>query len=235
MITALMATIPEREEIVQTVLKSIYNQVDKIMIVFNKYARIPDWLLKFDTENKIHAEADLSNVQSDCAKWRFLDKCEGYVFSIDDDILYPTNYVSKMISKIEETKRKYVLTVHGSYFHKPFVEFRKSKRCIHFTAELSKDIFVSMLGSGTTAFHTDTFYIDKNIQLKPNRSDLQLSILIFKQDKKILCVERKGSWLTPLFTTGDTIWDRSRKDLKLRAELNKEIREQLLPLLEKQI
>lgn len=53
------------------------------------------------------------NIQ-DNGKFYAVDKIDksSYVFTVDDDIIYPKDYVRRMITKVEEYGRKAVVGVH---------------------------------------------------------------------------------------------------------------------------
>jgi len=207
-ITAILTTIPARENILSEVIGSIYNQVGSIRIIFNGYSKVPDWV---ESKPKVKAWVDASNKDTDCAKWKVAPE-EGYVFSIDDDILYPKDYVSTLIEKIEQYSRECVVTVHGSYFKIPFLDFRKSKRCIHFTAESMKDVEVDLPGSATLAYHVDTIKPRFEDFFAPSRSDIWFSALCHKKKIPIICIARKKNWLKLIPTKGLSIWRRTRID-----------------------
>ena len=224
-----MTTIPERENVLLTVIDSVYDQVDFIKIVFNKYEKIPSWV---KSKSKIKASLDTSNRYSDCAKWRVAPR-KGYVFSIDDDILYPKNYVAVLIKKLETYKRKSVVTVHGAYFQLPFCDFATDKKNYNFANARHKDTRVDIMGSGTLAYHTDTIKPKFEDFLSPNRSDIWFSSICHKKKIPIICVAREKGWLRPLKTKGLTIWDRTKQDDSFRRKNTEYVTKYILPFLDK--
>jgi len=228
-ITAIMTTIPSREKALLKVIDSIYDQVNSIRIVFNGYAQTPDWVKGMP---KVISCVDPSNKYSDCAKWRIAPD-EGYVFSIDDDIYYPEDYVSVLIKKIEEYDRRKVVTVHGSYFKLPFLDFRKSKRCSLFSSELDRDVQVNMVGSGTLGYHTDTIKPRFSDFISPGRSDIWFSALCYKKCIPIVCIARKEGWLRAIPTEGLSIWDRTRTDRDFLNKNTEYVARYIIPYIEK--
>lgn len=225
LITVIMTTIPSRAKAVLSAIDSIYDQVDEIRIVFNRYRLAPQWARKAP---KIKVITDPSNQYTDCAKWQYLPE-DGYVFSIDDDIYYPPDYVSTMIRKIEQYKRKAVVTVHGSFFKLPFVNFLESKRSFHFELDLPRDLFIPMIGTGTLAFHLDTIRPEFKDFLSSSRSDIWFSALCIKKQIPMISIQRGRAWLRALATTEETIWNTMMADEKFLAENTRLIKELIIP------
>ena len=224
-----MTTIPERENILSRVLSQIYNQVSSIRIVFNKYKEVPRWVVG---KSKIIPFLDPSNKHSDCAKWKVPPK-KGYVFSIDDDILYPKSYIETLISKIEEYSRTSVVTVHGARFKFPFCDFVADRKVYHFNNAKLQDSSVNMVGSGTLAYHTDTLLPRFRDFHSPNRSDIWFSALCYRKAVPIMCIARKKGWLKPIRTKGPKIWDTTKFDddfMKVNTEC---VKRHILPFITK--
>jgi hypothetical protein len=228
-ITAIMTTIPIRAEVFQKAINSIYKQVDSLRIVFNKYEEIPIWIKDIP---KISTFLDTSNKYSDCAKWRYAPE-KGYVFSIDDDIRYPRDYISVLVKKLEEYNRKCVVTVHGAYFRLPFTDFVTDKKNYSFVSACEKDVRVDIMGSGTLAYHTDTIRPKFKDFLVPNRSDIWFSSMCHKKKIPIICVARKRKWLRALPTEGETIWDMTKCDDNFRRKNTEYVAEYIIPYLER--
>jgi len=229
-VTAIMTTIPSRGKALLEVIDSIYDQVDSIRVVFNGYTRAPEWTKRM---SKVVSYVDSSNKYSDCAKWRIAPD-KGYVFSVDDDIYYPKDYVSVLIEKIEEYDRKKVVTVHGSYFKLPFLDFRKSKRCFHFSSKLDEDVQVNLVGSGTLGYHTDTIKPKFSDFISPGRSDIWFSALCYKKHVPIVCIAREEGWLRPVPVEGPSIWDRTRMDKDFLDKNTEYVARYIIPYVEKE-
>lgn len=228
-IVALLTVIPSRRDVVLHTIDSIYDQVDELRIIFNGFDHLPSWAVR---SPKIKARVDRGNSLSDCAKWLHVPD-KGYVLSIDDDILYPEDYVSTMIAKIEQYERKAVVTVHGSYFTVPYISYGKSKRSFRFMMGLNKDVRVPMIGTGTLAFHIDTIpaflFVEAVKNLLPNRSDIWFSRFCLENNIPMMCIERMKYWLKPLRTDGDTIWNKMCNDEEFLNENTILVNKCLLP------
>lgn len=100
MITAHLATIPERRVILKKVIDSIYNQVDKIILIFNG---IEDLKPLITLRPKIEPHF-FDNSLKDGAKFYLADHYPGYHLFVDDDILYPKDFVQRMIEATDHVK-----------------------------------------------------------------------------------------------------------------------------------
>src|SRR5262245_22541643 len=85
-VTALMATIPSRAHIVERAISSIYPQVDELRVVFNDYEDIPGWA---EGDEKIKPLLNRHDRHSSSSVWLHMDGVNGYVFVVDDDLVYP--------------------------------------------------------------------------------------------------------------------------------------------------
>ncbi|MHA1127613.1 MAG: hypothetical protein ACTSRN_01515 [Alphaproteobacteria bacterium] len=71
-------------------VRCIAPQVDKVFVVLNEYNAIPDELSAFPNVEAIIPDVDLK----DAGKFWFYPASGDIVFTIDDDILYPPDYVT---------------------------------------------------------------------------------------------------------------------------------------------
>ena len=82
------------DSLVKTV-ESIINQCDELNIIFNsEITEIPSIFF----EKKINLIFS-DNSYGDAMKFYFLEKSDGYFITIDDDIIYPPNYVRRNVRK----------------------------------------------------------------------------------------------------------------------------------------
>jgi len=113
MITAQIATIPEREASCEEVIKSLLPQVDKIRIALNNYSKDgafykPSWL----NDPKIEVIYS-DNKLMDGYKFLKADTNEGYTLICDDDILYPPDFASVMVHFIKTVPHPSIISIMG--------------------------------------------------------------------------------------------------------------------------
>lgn len=97
-----------------------------------------------------------------CAgKFAFAFEWEGYIFTVDDDIVYAPDYVEKSIAKIEEYNRECIFSYHGRITKLPITAYRSSKDMVKncsFQQDVGKDTECHIIGTGVTFFHADTIF-----------------------------------------------------------------------------
>lgn len=224
-----MATIPSRADIVRRAVNSLIDQVDSLRIVFNEYSEIPSWALEID---KIFPLLNAFDEHTSSAVWLLMDGVDGYVLVVDDDILYPSDYVDVMSHKLDEYGRHAALTLHGTIFKRPFLDFEKDREVIHFESALESDLPVHLGGVGCSAFHTDHFY--PMIHEFPDKysRDPWFAIKAAREGLPVICISRPKGWLVSLRPEGVTIWQKVLKDSELRSRKNHVVSQYLLPLLQ---
>jgi len=236
-VIAFIATVKEREQQLRMAIDSIIGQVDKIHVVLNWYNEIPDWISE---KSKIHAHLNSENEYAHDSIWNLVDaenmveKTNGqssYYFTLDDDLNYPADYVEKLIICIEKYNRKAVVTVHAANISQPVESYFQCRNVYGFSCWVSEDEQVDQAACGTVAFHSST--IKPTLQDFPivYMRDLWFSILCKKNNVPIITVSRNMNWITPLATTGDTVYNVSHSNKNLRELKNQVLKEKFLPLL----
>jgi hypothetical protein len=173
-----MATTNKRARFAETAVESLVHQADEI-IVYNNSNEAHDY-----TDNaKFHA-LTLFNEPV-------------YYFSCDDDILYPSDYVSTMVEAIERTGT--IVTHHGRELlglDRNYYRGHKGFRCLD---ENNTEQIIDVAGTGVTAFRTDYFNPTEIYKAKDKRmSDLVFSLEAAQQGKEITILKHTKNWLKDL-------------------------------------
>jgi hypothetical protein len=135
----------------------------------------------------------------------------GFCFIIDDDIIYPKNYVKRMIRKIEKYKRRTIVCVHGCILKNKFESYPKSRQAFNYYSELKEDTKIDIVGAGTIAYHTDTLKLSMDDFETTGMSDIWISIKLRALKIKPVCISRKNNWLNQTdYKQEMSLW----KDLK---------------------
>ena len=138
-------------------LESIIDQCDVINVTLNSHdGDIPE-ILYHDKINLILSDNSLG----DAMKFYMLDKSDGYFLTIDDDLIYPPNYVEYMITKCKEYGNTRVMTLHGRNFSSfPITSYYRSATeryaCLN---TVNKNVLVQFGGTGVMCFHTELFKV----------------------------------------------------------------------------
>lgn len=193
MITVKIASIPARVSQLEVTIKGFLKKVDNIQVYLNNYSSIPSFL----NHKKIciFTSQEYGDI-GDIGKFHKIEQQNGYILTIDDDLIYPLDYVDFMIRKIDFYQRKVLICVHGNILPKQkLASYYKDKQGVHFEKELKKDIKVDVPGTGTLGFHTDNIKISQQTFLSPNMTDIWLAVHAKQNDIPIISVERSNNWV----------------------------------------
>ena len=214
MITAHIASLPERVDTLKKTINSLLPQVDGIYVSLNNYENIPPFLI----DSKI-TPILCDNSLGDAAKFIRVNSVYGYVFVCDDDIIYPDNYVEYMISKISSL-RGIVSLLGKVYSTRPIKSFRVDYtdiyRCL---MTVEGDHEVDVCGTGAMAYSTDDVTVHvEDFQMR-NMADIWMAKLAHEQGVKIFAVEHDRDFVKHVLYP-DRIWVRTVDDTVQTMVLN---------------
>lgn len=195
-VTASVASFAAREDSLNQAVASILPQIDRLNVYLNNYDAVPEFL----RHPKITvARSQEHGDRRDNGKFFFLrNVAAGYHFTIDDDIIYPPNYVQHLILKILQYRKQAVVGIHGVTFADPIERFYKDRKVSVFWGGLDVDRVVNLLGSGTVAYHTSTVELDFKDFKVPGMGDLWLAVAAKRQKVPMIAVARASDWLTSI-------------------------------------
>ena len=207
---ATIATLASRAETFQLVLPVIHAQVDHVFVYLDGYGALPSFLERFDRVTVRRAE-DLH------ASSRFLCledlSAPTVVLTVDDDIIYPPDYVNHLVNALQQLGGQAVVGVHGRIFLPPHQSYVKDAAVLHFARGLEHARQVHELGTGTCAF------ISSNLELNPRtwaRNDMDDIILAIEAQRRRLwriAVARPARWLTShAEDQPDSLWVKTLTD-----------------------
>jgi hypothetical protein len=225
LITANMATIPQRLEVAAEAINSILPQVNRFNVMLNGYSMADGGKLFMKLNkrylNKIFFEY-LDNSMTDAAKYYRVENQKGYIFTCDDDIFYSPGYVDYMISKIEQYEMKAVISLHGRVWGDiPIASFYRDRKeginvpgggafqCLN---TVKGDHLVNghgvygCAGDGVMAWHSDTIKMTFDYCLLPNMSQLWMALKCNEEDVPQYAVEHEEGFVRQLWE-GTGIWD----------------------------
>lgn len=224
-VVAYMATFPARKAVIGQAIQSLINQVDAIVIWANHYTDEDADQLSM-TSDKLHVftskhtepETDLGCV----GKFALCESWSGYVLTVDDDFLYPDNYVSTVLEAVDRYEKKAVISVHGRRVSIPTVNYYTDKgEFFQCTKTVSKDEPVDIVGTGVMAFHTDAIkplLKFSEVFTHTNMSDISFSIAMKKAGIPIMVIAHSEGWLKAI-PQQVSIGARTKLDCQLESEL----------------
>ena len=147
MIRAHLATFPPRAAILMQAVQSILPQVDRLCICLNEYDRIPEEIGDLGKVQAMIPDRDLK----DAGKFAFPVADDDFVFTIDDDIVYPPDHVERLLRPFDEIDPiGNVLGLFGNVFGPKGPEKTLGWRTFPFTKRVEQILKMDVLGTGTT-------------------------------------------------------------------------------------
>lgn len=201
-VTAYMATFPTRELIIAEAVESLLPQVDKLVIWVNGEMELPQ--ICYHKKVELYWGKDVLGFDLGCAgKFAFAFEWDGYIFTVDDDIIYPSDYVERSIAKIEEYERKCVLSWHGRQTSLPITVYRSAKDMIKncsFQQTVAEDTECHIIGTGVMFFHTSTIVPKYDVmEMKhTNVSDIHFAQSMDMRGIKTIVAAHDRGWLKAL-------------------------------------
>jgi hypothetical protein len=202
MVIVQIATLPDREAMLWQTVKSLYQQADAFYIMLNGHTeepRIPD------PSGKIRYEL-LDNSLGDAAKFKDVEKRDGYFFAIDDDLIAPNSYIEYLKRGID--KYNGLVSLHGRNYP-PNPTFKKwvgNYRCLN---TVPHNVNVNFIGSGCCGFHTDRLKLKLSDFPTKNMADCYLSRAAYLQGIPMVVLAHKQGYLQYM-SPPTTIWDQTR-------------------------
>jgi glycosyltransferase involved in cell wall biosynthesis len=194
-----MATFPGRAFALQEVVASLLPQCDELHIYLNHYETVPDFL----KHNKITTYLSKDHYGDLGAVGKFFPLFEfsktGYIFTVDDDIIYPASYVRDTIAAIDRYQRQCVVTYHGRIFNldrKIETYYRDYKYCVDYKSTQTRDTELHTGGTGVMAFHSSLINISLSDFKKTNMADLFFSAYCLNNNIRITGLKHSTGYFT---------------------------------------
>jgi glycosyltransferase involved in cell wall biosynthesis len=197
-------------------LESIIDQCDVINVTLNSHdGDIPE-ILYHDKINLMLSDNSLG----DAMKFYMLDKSDGYYLTIDDDLIYPPNYVEYMIAKCKEYGNTRVMTLHGRNFSSfPITSYYRSATeryaCLN---TVKKNVIVQFGGTGVMCFHTDLFKVGIDYFMAPNMADVWIGRYCLDNKIEILCLRHESGFIKYI-PQKTTIYDQESNNDGLQTDI----------------
>ena len=185
----------------------------------------PKLLDRYDSDNVTINEIPQEASRGDICKFFPLlseTTCNGtpdYALTIDDDIIYPQDYVERMVATC-----KYhggiPVGVHAAMIYSkdtPIRNYFQERQVTHFASN-SKRKFVNCLGTGTLCYSPQVVPISLDCFDKPNMADCYFAVYCQQNNIPMLCIDRDINWLIEITSNAPTLWSQ-RGDGKPQTEV----------------
>jgi len=221
-IIASMATIPGRIESLPMVLDSILPQVDRLYVYLDGHTEIPLCLSEHDKIQVVGRNIDRR--LGDAGKFLGpleMEHNDFYCFTIDDDVLYPPDYVRHMLSAIHRYDRKAVITAHGSVLQseKPITHYFRQRKLYHYRMRVVSDVAVHVPGTGAMAFHSSTIRAPIQAFEQANMADVWFAGLARRQCVPIIvCAHEKG-WIRDAPSNSPSLYEQFQDKSSIQSSV----------------
>lgn len=190
-----IATTLERKDSLKDTVDSIINQVDELIVYQNDYNEVFDFLK--NDKIKVLSSINTGVNMGDAGKFYLVGEYpNSYYLTIDDDIIYPVDYVETIINGLKKYNNKVIVSHHGRLFgdnvNNYYADYIKS---YHFRLEHIGYDRVHTPGTGVMGFHTKHVPIKFSDFIYPNMADIIVGVKMSKLDIDCICLPHKENWL----------------------------------------
>jgi glycosyltransferase involved in cell wall biosynthesis len=205
-----VASIPDRIESLKDTIESIIDQVDELIIYQNKYYN--DSFLKHP-KITVYSSMNTGRDLGDSGKfYKVNDYSDAIYFSIDDDIIYPNNYIETMLTHLRKYSYQCIVTCHGRFLESTAKTYRDCKNFYSFAKELTRDKSVHFGGTGVMAFDTSYVKIQLSHFFSINIADIWMGLYAQKHKIPIIVVSHDTDWLklNSKVNLQNTLWEKNK-------------------------
>ena len=207
-VVATLATQPARAAAVSDAVLSILPFVDQVRVFCNGCNRSIPHVLKHSKIEVAFSE-DWDNI-GDIGKFFWVDRDQSNFdmhFTIDDDILYPPDYVARMVASIHQYGQRALIGVHCVIIKQPtadYYNFRYRSSQFSFARSLSSDSNVHVIGTGTLAYATKLLQLRYDDFSYPNMADIWVALKAQERGLPRICRQRSAGWLQSIVNTASS-------------------------------
>lgn len=206
-VTANMATYSGRKTVVRKAIDSIRGQVDVVRVYVNDY-----------TPPKYHDNVEYYSGKDLTDRGKFYAIGEEIAFTVDDDILYPPDYVKRTLKAMDKYPTS-VVTYHGRKLKGKGLNYYFGHKTFHFLRSVDGDYLIDIPGTGVCAFNTKYFKPDILQYDEDCMADVLLGLEAAKQGRTVICLEHDMWYFRSLISNEDNIYKNHKDDCERQGEL----------------
>jgi len=223
--TAIIATVPKRESGLKETVMSLIGQVDKMQIVLNgfdskqPYKWLDELIASTDYRKTLIYYIHRNNFRGAGERYWNIHEIPDYVYTCDDDLVYPADYIAKTRSFIDESKC--VITYHGKVFKQPVFNYFKDPSVTRFRCLGTQinDSYVHVGGTGVMGWDNEQLDLHYRDFVFKNMADILFSKVCFEQNIKILCKAHEKTMFKYNDPNGGTIFDENHEQGELHTQI----------------
>lgn len=208
MIVATLATYPPRRSNLLPVVQALDPQVDRLHVVLNQYEEALPELESFESVRQIVPDYDTKDVGKFYSDVSDAD----YVLTVDDDLIYPEDFVSKTIERFEALgEGRFLGGYHASLYQRASFSwspkkllkwFRYSDACIadyrrifHFYKGLEDPVVVDQIATNASIMRGADFPPHDYMRGSQKFVDVRLAKWCFERGIRPVALPRIAGWL----------------------------------------
>ncbi len=188
-----IATYPGRIGNLPIMLESVAPQLDEVHVVLNQYSRREQRKLpRLANVHYLVPDEDLK----DTGKFLRSAAADEYVFLMDDDLVFPSDYVATLIAcHARLASPRVAIGVHGVTYSDLFEGAAPSRFVAKFDKALGRPILVNQLGTGCLMLRGDLMPPFEFIRSSQRFVDVRFARYCHENDIGMLCVARPADWV----------------------------------------
>lgn len=205
-----MATYPGRYASLLETIPTLLHQLDRLYIYCNQYqtdgmatliSKVAEINQGYGCKVRLIDPDFADGNLRDMGKFWLAHALRGYIFLVDDDLLYPHDYTRKHIEIIEA--HQCISTIHARVVTTtPLTKYYSHTKSFHYRQQfgpVETATNAHIAGTGTAAFSTRDFRPTqchkKTMEYYAGMADIYFALLAKKNDVKIKVVPRPRMWL----------------------------------------
>lgn len=191
-------------------VRSLAAQVDVLNLVLNEYREVPGELRTFPNVNPILPEHDTK----DTGKYLPQVGADDIVFTVDDDIGFPPDYVVRTLERYDALGAGPVMAGYHGTLYRPARYLRSdflrrligykldwivnSRRFMGFMDALPEAIVVDDLGTGVAVMRGRDMPPFDHVRDAQRFIDVRLALWCHRKGIARVCLPREAGWLRPV-------------------------------------
>ncbi|MEN9578823.1 MAG: hypothetical protein RJA70_1832 [Pseudomonadota bacterium] len=190
-----IATLLNRKDALRDTVESILPQVDKLIVYQNGYRETFDFLTSPKVE--VISSLDTGIDMGDAGKfYRLGEYHDAFYFSIDDDLIYPQDYVDHLLDILVQHDERVIVSAHGRVMVRSPKSYYKDKiKVFHFEESVELTSPCHFGGTGVMAFSTTCVKIDFSDFKFPNMADVWMGLHARAHNIPILVARHPAGWM----------------------------------------
>jgi hypothetical protein len=207
-----MVTIPSRAHTAAAAIAVLLPQADRLEILLNGYVDVPPWARSAKIASSLRPLGT-----GPASRFRGALPDSRYVLFVDDDFVYPKDYVDRSTATLERLGPGTAITYHGAYW--PPGASRYAARCLFaYNRQIDRDERVTYVGTGLSAFHVgDLQRVDREIpRAFEFDEDLWMSAALARAGVAAVRPPTRAGWIQPTSAAEQGLY--TRRDVALKRD-----------------